>query len=121
MLNTAFLDLELLSEWSFRMGSSSVSVQLLPVQVERTTVAQLKRRFWSDVLERHGVPVPLRSVRLLQSRRAVAERRKLGELDRQEFVVAFSEKAKVSVTDALETVRHRIRTRFRPEATAAGR
>jgi hypothetical protein len=121
VLNTAFLDLELLSEWSFRMGSSSVSVQLLPVQVERTTVAQLKRRFWSDVLERHGVPVPLRSVRLLQSRRAVAERRKLGELDRQEFVVAFSEKAKVSVTDALETVRHRIRTRFRPEATAAGR
>ena len=120
VLNTAFLDLELLSEWSFRMGGASVSVQLLPVQVERTTVARLKRRFWSDVLERHGVPVPLHSVRLLQSRRPVAERRKLTDLDRQEFVVAFSGKAKVSVTDALETVRHRIRTRFRPEA-AAGR
>ena len=120
VLNTAFLDLELLSEWSFRMGAASVSVQLLPVQLERMTVGQLKRRFWSDVLERHGVPVPLDSVRLLQARRPVPERRRLADLDRQEFVVAFGEKAAVSVTDALETVRHRIRTRFRP-AAAAGR
>ena len=121
VLNTAFLDLELLTEWSFRMGPASVSVQLLPVQVERTTVGHLKRRFWADVLERHGVPVPLESVRLLQSRRPVQERRKLADLDRQEFVVAFGEKARVSVADALETVRHRIRTRFRPDASAVGR
>jgi len=119
VLNTAFLDLELLTEWSFRMGAASISVQLLPVQVERMTVGQLKRRFWSDVLERHGVPVPLHAVRLLQGRRAVQERRKLADLDRQEFVVSFGEKARVSVTDALETVKHRIRTRFRPAAAAA--
>ncbi|HEY3586074.1 MAG TPA: hypothetical protein VGK85_02930 [Myxococcaceae bacterium] len=118
VLNTAFLDLELLTEWSFRMGAASVSVQLLPVQLERMTVGQLKRRFWSDVLERHGVPVPLQAVRLLQGRRPVQERRKLADLDRQEFVVSFEEKAKVSVTDALETVKHRIRTRFRPDAAA---
>ena len=116
VLNTAFLDLELLTEWSFRMGAASVSVQLLPVQLERMTVGQLKRRFWSDVLERHAVPVPLNTVRLLQARRAVPERRKLGDLDRQEFVVSFGEKARVSVADALETVKHRIRTRFRADA-----
>jgi hypothetical protein len=120
VLNTAFLDLELISEWRFRMGAASVSVQLLPVQAERTTVGQLKRRFWSDVLERHGVPVPLDSVRLLQGRRPVLERRKLADLDRQEFVVAFGDRARVSVPDALETVRHRIRTRFRPDAAEAG-
>lgn len=114
VLNTAFLDLELLTEWSFRMGSASVAVQLLPSQLERMTVGQLKRRFWADVLERHGVPVPLEAVRLVQSRRPVQERRKLAGLDRQEFVVAFGERAGVSVADALETVRHRIRTRFRP-------
>jgi hypothetical protein len=118
VLNTAFLDLELLTEWSFRMGAASVSVQLLPVQLERMTVGQLKRRFWSDVLERHGVPVPLKSVRLLQGRRPVQERRRLADVDRQEFVVSFGEKARVSVTDALETVKHRIRTRFRPDAGA---
>src|SRR5262249_1164743 len=77
VLNPAFLDLELLTEWSFRMGASSVSLQLLPVQLERMTVGQLKRRFWSDVLERHGVPVPLNAVRLLQAKRAVPERKKL--------------------------------------------
>ena len=69
VLNTAFLDLELLSEWRFRMGSASVAVQLLPVQLERMTVGQLKRRFWVDVLERHAIPVPLQSVRLVQARR----------------------------------------------------
>lgn len=116
VLNTAFLDLELLSEWSFRMGAASVAVQLLPVQLERMTVGQLKRRFWADVLERHGVAVPLEAVRLLQARRPVQERRKLADLDRQEFVVAFGDRAGVSVADALETVRHRIRTRFRPDA-----
>ena len=119
VLNTAFLDLELLTEWSFRMGAATVSVQLLPVQLERMTVGQLKRRFWVDVLERHGVPVPLKAVRLLQSRRPVPERRKLTDLERQELVVAFSERAKVSVADALETIRHRIRTRFRPEMSTA--
>ncbi|RPH72047.1 MAG: hypothetical protein EHM78_04955 [Myxococcaceae bacterium] len=121
VLNTAFLDLELLTEWSFRMGVASVSVQLLPVQLERMTVGQLKRRFWADVLERHAVRVPLETVRLLQARRLVPERRKLGDLDRQEFVVSFGEKARVSVSDALETVKHRIRTRFRPDAAAGGR
>jgi len=103
------------------MGAASVSVQLLPVQLERMTVGQLKRRFWSDVLERNAVRVPLETVRLLQARRPVPERRKLGDLDRQEFVVSFGEKARVSVSDALETVKHRIRTRFRPDAAAGGR
>jgi hypothetical protein len=121
VLNTAFLDLELLSEWTFRMGAASVAVQLLPVQLERMTVGQLKRRFWADVLERHGIPVPLNAVRLLQARRPVQERRKLADLERQEFVVGFGERAGVSVGDALETVRHRIRTRFRPDLSAASR
>ncbi len=119
VLNTAFLDLELLSEWSFRVGSATVAVQLLPVQLERMTVGQLKRRFWADVLERHGIQVRLEAVRLLQARRPVQERRKLADLDRQEFVVAFGARAGVSVADALETVRHRIRTRFRPDAAGA--
>lgn len=120
VLNTAFLDLELLSEWRFRMGSASVAVQLLPVQLERMTVGQLKRRFWVDVLERHAIPVPLESVRLVQARRPVQERRKLAHLETQELVVTFGARAGVSVTDALETVRHRIRTRFRPDTAAAG-
>jgi hypothetical protein len=112
VLNTAFLDLELLSEWTFRMGTASIAVQLLPVQVEKMTVAGLKRRFWEDVLARHGVKVPLSAVRLVQGKRAVLERRRLRDLDRREFRVAFTEKATISVAEALETLRHRIRTRW---------
>jgi hypothetical protein len=120
VLNTAFLDLELLSEWSFRMGAASVSVSCFGAG-RADDGGQLKRRFWADVLERHGIPVPADAVRLQQGRRPVQERRKLADLERQEFVVAFGEKAGVSVADALETVKHRIRTRFRPDAAAAGR
>ncbi len=119
VLNAAFLDLELLSEWSFRMGPATVAVQLLPAQLERMTVGQLKRRFWTDVLERHGIQVRLEAVRLLQARRPVPERRKLADLERRDFLVAFGPRAGVSVADALETVRHRIRTRFRPDAAGA--
>lgn len=121
VLNTAFLDLELLSEWTFRMGTASIAVQLLPVQVEKMTVAALKRRFWADVLARHGVAVPLSAVRLVQGKRPVLERRRLRDVDRQDFRVAFSEKTRVSVPEALETVRHRIRTRFLPAPQAKTR
>ncbi len=114
VLNTAFLDLELLTEWTFRMGTASVSMQLLPAQLEGMTVGQLKRRFCADVLERHEVPISPQSVRLLQGKRVVNERRKLDGLDGREFRIAFSAAAEVSVPEALEMVRHRIRTRFRP-------
>ena len=75
------------------MGPSTVSVQLLPVQLERMTVGQLSARFWADVLERHDIQVRLSAVRLLQARRPVQERRKLAHLERQEFVVAFGARA----------------------------
>jgi len=120
VLNTAFLDLELLSEWTFRMGTASIAVQLLPVQVEKMTVAALKRRFWEDVLARHGVKVPISAVSLVQRKRPVPERKPVSGLDRQDFRIAFSEKAKISVVEALETIRHRIRTRFLPERVGPG-
>jgi hypothetical protein len=118
VLNEAFLDLELLTEWTFRLGRAAVSTQLLPAQLERLTVGQLKRRFVEDVLARHGVDVAERQVRLLQGQKPVPERRLLVDCPTRSFSVAFASGTKLSVADALETVRFRIRTRFRPEATA---
>src|SRR5262249_10588155 len=106
VLNTAFLDRELRREWTFRRGAGWVSMQLLPVQLERMTVGQLKRRFWTDVLERHGVPVPLRSVRLLQARRALPDRRKLADLDRQGLGGPFRGKSQGSGAGAVGNVEH---------------
>jgi hypothetical protein len=115
VLNDAFLDLELLTEWTFRLGRASVSTQLLPVQLEVLHVGQLKRRFVDDVLVRHAVDVAERQVRLLQGRRPVPERRLLADCPIRTFSVAFAAGTKVSLADALEQVRYRVRTRFRPE------
>jgi curved DNA-binding protein CbpA len=120
VLNDAFLDLELLTEWTFRLGRAPVSTQLLPSQLETLSVGDLKRRFVADVLERHGVGVGFAQVRLLQGKTAVPERRLLADVPTHSFSVAFSASAKVSVADALERVRFRIRTRFRPEAETEG-
>ncbi len=120
VLNDAFLDLELVTEWAFRLGRASVATQLLPVQLESLSVAHLKRRFVEDVLVRHGVDVPEKHVRLLQAQKPVPERRLLADCPTRSFSVSFAPGAKVSVADALERVRYRIRNRFRPEAAEEG-
>jgi hypothetical protein len=120
VLNDAFLDLELLSEWTFRLGRGAVSTQLLPAQLESLTVGQLKRRFVEDVLTRHGIALGERQVKLVQGRAPVPERRPLADCTSRTFSVAFTEGAKMTVAEALERVRYRIRTRFRPEAPGPG-
>jgi curved DNA-binding protein CbpA len=116
VLNDAFLDLDLLVEWTFRLGRASVSMQLLPAQLESLTVAQLRKRFVDDVLVRHGVEVPERDVQLLQGRAPVPGRRSLADCDSRTFSVSFARGAPMTVAEALERVRYRIRTRFRPES-----
>ncbi len=120
VLNDAFLDLELLVEWTFRLSRATVSTQLLPVQLETTTVLELKRRFVADVLVRHGVDVREKQVRLLQARKPIPERRLLADCPSRTFAVAFAPGTKVSLADALEQVRYRIRTRFRPDGLGPG-
>jgi curved DNA-binding protein CbpA len=115
VLNDAFLDLELVTEWTFRLGRAAVSTQLLPAQLEALTVGQLKRRFVDDVLLRHGVEVGERHVRLMQGQRPALEKRLLADCESRTFAVAFASGAPMSVAEALERVRYRIRTRFRPE------
>jgi len=115
VLNDAFLDLELLTEWTFRLGRASVSTQLLPGQLDSLTVAGLRKRFVDDVLLRHGVEVPEREVRLLQGRAPAPGARVLADCEVRTFTVAFGPGAPMSVAEALERVRYRIRTRFRPE------
>ena len=107
-------------EWTFRLSRASVSTQLLPAQLDTTTVLELKRRFVADVLVRHGVDVREKQVRFLQARKPVPERRRLVDCPSRTFVVAFLPGTKVSLADALEQVRYRIRTRFRPDGLGPG-
>ncbi|MCC6750250.1 MAG: hypothetical protein IT371_21475 [Deltaproteobacteria bacterium] len=116
VLNAAYLDLELVSEWSFRLARATVGIQLVPSQVERLTVGELKRRFCEDLLERHELPLRRGQVQLFQGRAKCSLGTPLAELAEQRFTVRLVEDAPITEVDAVEMLRYRIRRRFRREA-----
>ena len=119
ILNDAFLELELVTEWSLRLARTSVAIQLVDAQVEAMTVGDLKERLFTDVFDRNELGVERGQVALEQGGEPVDEEVPLHEIDERAFTVTFTEDAPVSVADAVEMLRHRIRTRFKPDA--AGR
>lgn len=113
VLNSAFLDFELLTEWSLVLGRASVGIQLLPKQVESLRVGDLKERFVADVLTRYAIEIEAVHVALLQDGKRVNEKAKLADFQNHSFTVQFSDEAKMREADALELIRHRVRARFR--------
>ena len=118
ILNDAFLELELVTEWSLRLSRTSVAIQLVDAQVEKMTVGDLKARLFADVFDRNDLGVERSQVAFEQAGEPVAEEAPLLEIDERTFTVTFAADAPVSVADAVEILRHRIRTRFKPDATA---
>ncbi|HLL52376.1 MAG TPA: hypothetical protein VK447_02460, partial [Myxococcaceae bacterium] len=118
-LNDAFLDLELVTEYAFRISRESIAMQLLPRQAEELTVGDLKRRFCAEVLDRHGLGIEAAQVQLTQRRKKVDEEVVLADLEETGFTVTFSRGAKLSTAEAMELVRHRVRNRFKPDAKPA--
>jgi hypothetical protein len=120
ILNDAFLELELVTEWSLRLARTSVAIQLVDAQVEAMTVGDLKERLFTDVFDRHDLGVERSQVTLEQGGEPVDEAAELDAIDERAFTVIFAEDAPVSVADAVEMLRHRIRMRFKPDAAAGG-
>jgi len=112
VLNDAFLDLEIISEWSFHIGRGSVALQLLPMQVESMRLVDLKRRVFDDVFARHALELTLEQLELWQDKKRLRDTLPLSELLDQTLVLRFTADVKQSEADALEIVRHRVRTRF---------
>ncbi len=112
VLNRAYVDLELVTEWSFRLARATVSTQLLPVEVESMSVGALKARLVQELLQRYDLGLTRGQVTLLQEQRRVPELTPLASLASTEFTVRFRPGAPVSEEDALELLRHRIRNRF---------
>ncbi len=112
VLNQAFLDFELVSEWSFQLSGASVATQLVPYQVDTLDVGALKKRFVDDIFTRYDLGVSRGMVHLVQEGARVTERTPLAALETRTFRVRFGPDAEISEADALELVRHRIRTRF---------
>jgi hypothetical protein len=113
VLNAAFLDFELVGEWSFQLGRGSFGTQLLPLQVEVMKVGELRQRVFADVFERYEVELEPDHLWLTQAGERVGDDRPLGELESTTFVVELAPEAKLRPDEALEVLRHRVRNRFK--------
>jgi hypothetical protein len=115
ILNDAFLELELVSEWSLRLAQTSVAIQLVDAQLDTMTVGDLKGRLFTDIFDRNHLGVERAHVALEQVGAPVADEVSLLDVDERTFTVTFTPDASVPVADAVEILRHRIRTRFQPD------
>jgi hypothetical protein len=112
VLNVAFIDFELIHEWSFQLGKTSIATQLTQHELEALNVGDMRKRFFGDVLKRHAIEVTLPQLILEQDGAKLSDRRSIEALPSRSFVVRFGPGAAVSEGDAVELLKHRIRTRF---------
>ncbi len=112
VLNRAYVDLELIAEWALRLGRATVSTQLLPVELYRMTVGDLKARLVKELLQRYELGITRGQLELHQRGRRVPERTPLSALAERRFTVRLRAGAPMDEPTAVELLRHRIRNRF---------
>ena len=112
LLNPAYLELELISEWTLRLGGQRCSTQLLPVEVEQMSLGDLKKRVHGDLFERYEVPVRRGQLELWQEGHRVPEKTPLASIDDRYLEIRFGAKSDHDEADVANMIRHRIRHRF---------
>lgn len=115
VLNAAFLDFELVTEWTFRLGRGSIAMQLLPLHVESMRVGDLKKRFHQDVFARNELEIENSQLIFSQGGTPLKNNRRLDDLTETQFDVGFTDEASMTEVEALEVLRHRVRARFRAD------
>ena len=80
--------------------------------LDGATVGELKKRIHTDILKRNDVDVTLSQITLEQNDKRVPEKKALHTITENAFTLRFSDDAPVREAEALELVKHRIRTRF---------
>lgn len=113
VLNDAFVDLEVIHEWSFHIGPGSIAMQVLPKEEAALTVQQLKKRLHEQVFARNELALTASQIVLLCRGKKVAEKTLLEDLPERTLQVQLKPEANLDVVTLLETLKHRIRTRFR--------
>lgn len=112
LLNPAYLELEIVSEWSFHLGGERGFTQLLPVEADAMTVGDLEQRIFTDLLERYEIPIRRGQLCLEQGNGRVSEKTPLSALDDHAFNLVFAKTVDLEEADAAQLLRHRIRHRF---------
>jgi hypothetical protein len=112
ILNTKFLDFELISEWRFHLGRGQVALQLVPYQVEHLTMGDLRKRLTADLFERYNIEVSRKHLSIVQNERKILSKTPLLSLVSQVFDIRLVGDSGYGEQELLDLVRHRIRTRF---------
>jgi hypothetical protein len=112
VLNSAFLDFEIVTESVVTLGRGSVALQLLPEEWETMCARELKQRIYADIFRRNDMALTLEQLALEQNGEAIADEVALADLDARDFTLRLREGAPLGEADTLELLKHRIRTRW---------
>ncbi len=113
VLNTAFLDFGLVTEWSFQLGRGSFGTQLLPMQAESMRVFELRDRIHHDLFARYELDLKAEELILTRDGTPLNEQALLAELDDQTIVLRLEEDSALRENEAFELLCHRVKNRFR--------
>ncbi|MCK5688485.1 hypothetical protein KAI87_04400, partial [Myxococcota bacterium] len=112
LINTTYMDFELVSEFIFYLADAPIIIQLLPFEVETLKVGDLKKRIFADFFKRYELELKSTQVRLWQDSLCIREGTPLVALNKSSFDLRFGPSSKLRENEALEILRYRIRTRF---------
>jgi hypothetical protein len=115
VLNAAYLELDLVHEYTCTLARTSIGLQLLPVEAAAMTVSGLRQRLHQEVFARHNLPVLPRQLIISQGGEGVRDSTLLTELMGRRLMVTLAPGTPLGEAAALETLRFRIRNRFRGE------
>ena len=112
VLNDVFVQYEIIYAFDFVLPNLTVTMQLVPVQVETMSVHDLIQRFATNVFARYDVAVTAHDIMLRQDDTVLSPDIPLVDLASQSFMVHLRPPAAVNWDDAVEQVQQRVRTRF---------
>lgn len=112
VLNRAYLDFDIIEECSLQLGRTTIGLQMLATQAAATTVRALRMRLQQDVLQRHGIDLPLADLRLHLGERRIEDAATLGGLNVRRLHVRLRPGARYNEQGLLDELRFRVRTRF---------
>lgn len=115
VLNAAYLELDLVHEYTCSLSRTSIGLQLLPVEAAAMTVMGLRNRLHQEVFARHNLPVLPRQIIMSQGGELLRDGALLTELMGRRITVNLAPGTPLGEAAALETLRFRIRNRFRSD------
>lgn len=112
VLNAAYLEFDLVQEFTLALGTASVGLQLLPCQVEAMDVRDLLARVHRQLLLRNGVELHPIYLELHLEGRRLAGSEPLVELPAEGLRLALRPRAPTTEAELVLALRFAVQTRF---------